>query len=136
MTAKNRHILDPFVVIDLDHRWNSIKLYARLVWQVLFNEYRVDGDMDQMNSLLCDLYTIQDYFERQSAFEFIFLYSKHGYTEIEEIKAPATFTMLQDDERAVRVKYNPVDLTVKFYRVYAPETMELLERLDQKATQT
>lgn len=49
--------------IDLRSRIWSVKYFARLVWQVLFDEYRTNGgDLNHMDSLLCDLYSIESWF--------------------------------------------------------------------------
>lgn len=50
--------------IDLRFRMYSTKLYSRLVWQELFNIYRENGgDLSNMDSLLCDLYTLERWFD-------------------------------------------------------------------------
>lgn len=52
------------ITVDLNHRPWSPKLFSRLVWQQLFNLYREGGgDPNAMDSLLCDLYTLVEYFE-------------------------------------------------------------------------
>jgi hypothetical protein len=53
----------PLTEIDLHHRVNCPKLFARLVWQVLFNEYReFGGKLERMDNLLCDYDLLQTYF--------------------------------------------------------------------------
>lgn len=45
--------------IDLRHGATSPKYVARLIWQVLFKKYQKYGDMDNLDSMLCDLYTLE-----------------------------------------------------------------------------
>lgn len=53
------------VKIDLRHRDGSPGLHARLIWQVLFDNYRNNGgDLDHMDSLLCDLLWLQREIEK------------------------------------------------------------------------
>jgi len=54
--------MDPIEINLMGRVWSN-KLFARLVWQVLFNYYRTNGgDLNEMDSLLCDLYILQDAF--------------------------------------------------------------------------
>lgn len=51
------------VVIDLRGKSWSARYFSRLVWQRLFECYRTGGgDLTNMDSLLCDLYTLERYF--------------------------------------------------------------------------
>ena len=55
--------------ISMKGRYRCHGLFARFVWQELFNIYRSnDGDLSNMDNMLCDLYTLTQEFEKYKSF--------------------------------------------------------------------
>ena len=61
-------------------------LLARLVWQELFNFYREnDGNLNKLDSFLCDLSLLKGHFERKQSANFSLIWvcdPKSGYTDL------------------------------------------------------
>lgn len=74
------------MTIDLKTRPYSPSLYARLLWQELFNYYIENGgNTKQMDSFLCDLITFQKLMSKQAGAS-TFWWVAHfetGYTDIQ-----------------------------------------------------
>lgn len=55
--------MEPIIISVKSRSWGA-RLFSRLVWQELFNIYRQgNGDLSNMDNLLCDLYTIERHFK-------------------------------------------------------------------------
>ena len=68
-------------MIDLRYLYDSPGLYARQVWQVLFDHYReAGGNLDDMASLLCDLGILRRAFESDKNFHLEFEFTISGCT--------------------------------------------------------
>lgn len=66
------------MIISLHNRSNSIDLYSRLVWQVLFNDYRENGGfLNVMDDILCNLSDIKELFGTYKDFTFYWWHSNH-----------------------------------------------------------
>lgn len=51
-------------VIKLQNKVHTAGLFARMTWQVLFDHYRNnDGDLNDMDSILCDFDILQKLFD-------------------------------------------------------------------------
>lgn len=50
--------------IDITYNVTYARLYARMVWQELFQYYRKHGDLDNMDSFLCDYDILARYFAK------------------------------------------------------------------------
>lgn len=84
--------------IDLRSRTWSAKYFSRLVWQVLFDEYRNNGgDLDHMDSLLCDLYILEGNFENQP----------NGFCVDWEFWRGTTNIYTYCGAECIRIKYEP-----------------------------
>lgn len=75
--------------IDLRCRIQSPNLFARLVWQVLFDYYRNNGgDLNEMDSLLCDLEILKNVFKADSSatedFHLEFEFGVSGITNLKQ----------------------------------------------------
>ena len=95
----------PFKTIDLRHSSNEAKYHSRLIWQVLFDEYRSLGcSLVHLDSLLCDLYTLERCIREERNF-FLCWYCKGSYTD--------TTVNHQEiyDMSGVRVDYTPQEIT-------------------------
>lgn len=58
------------IVIDTRHCDQSPGLNARKIWQQLFNIYRYcGGDLNDLDWLICDLYTITKFFQDWKRFD-------------------------------------------------------------------
>lgn len=91
--------------IDLRYRDQNAGLFARLVWQVLFEVYRGGtGDLSRMDSMLCDLKMLERRFEDRKNFT---LYWRHN----------EDFTDLIDyrewNYHQLEITYNHVNRTVE-----------------------
>lgn len=104
---------EPLTEIDLRNRMWGEKHYSRLVWQVLFREYREGGgNLDDMDSLLCDLYTLEREFHESNGkgFELAWAF-RSGWTETRA-------SGLQIGESQwIEVMYSPEDRKIYFHRV-------------------
>jgi len=102
-----------FKTIDLQSYMCDSKLYSRLVWQVLFDEYtEYGGCIGKMDSMLCDLYSIERYFEKwrnstDQGFSFQWSYFKE-ITEIQASDVP------RSNEKYIEVHFNSNE--VEFFR--------------------
>jgi len=114
---KTKEDMKTFKVIELNHRDISKKLWARLVVQVLFDEYRNNGgDLSRIDNLLCDYDIIREKFQKwESSYykdvlvsDIVFWWTFGGdLTDIYEYKP---------DEAAVKVVFNCVEFRVEFYQ--------------------
>lgn len=95
----------PFKTIDLRYRSNEAKYHSRLIWQVLFDEYKALGcNLTNLDSLLCDLYTLERCILAEKEF-FICWYCDGKYTE-------TTYNHHYIDTMpGVRVDYTPQEIT-------------------------
>jgi hypothetical protein len=73
--------LEIIKTIDLTHCSQDVKYHSRLIWQELFNEYvRLNCDLTKMDSLLCDLYTIERCLRERETFE-LYWYTDNHWTD-------------------------------------------------------
>jgi len=83
--------------INLKTRFTCNKLYSRLVWQKLFDLYRsAGGNLTYMDDMLCDLYSLERYFESGS-FE-VYWYFGCNFTGLQDFIDP--------DETCYKIKYD------------------------------
>ena len=76
------------IEIDLSYRYECNKLYARIVWQALFDIYRNGGgDIEHMDSILWDLFILARTFKYGN---FILYWSfYHSCTGLELLPGPS-----------------------------------------------
>ena len=70
-------------VIELRHRVYEAGFHSRLVWAELFDYYRKhDGNLDDMDSFLCDLKLIETFFNRHIETMYWIADPKTGVTDL------------------------------------------------------
>lgn len=83
--------------IDLTTAYVCDKLYSRKVWQVLFDLFRsTGGDLQNMDNMLCDLYTLERLFSKGSFVQF--WHFNNGYTSMQAFNDP--------EETCYRIEFN------------------------------
>ncbi len=72
------------IEIDMRGYLQTPGLISRKIWQELFNIYRNNGDLESMDSMLCDLGILEKYVTntQQGASEPIYWTCKKSWTEI------------------------------------------------------
>jgi hypothetical protein len=74
-------------IIDLKTAYPCVKLYSRLIWQKLFDVFRTNGgDISLMDNMLCDLYSLNRYFE-SGPFK-VYWHFCSGYTVMQGFQEP------------------------------------------------
>jgi len=100
-----------YKTIDLKHRDRSVRLYTRLIWQVLFDAYRdTGGPLDHMDNMLCDLYSLERFFNLNSEGWQMRWYCCGFSTEWESPNMPCL------NENSILVVYDGESHTVAFFR--------------------
>ena len=89
--------------IDLSTNIYSPSLFSRMVWQHLFRVYRSTGDLENMDSILCDLEILKKRFEKGEDFTLWWTCSR-DYTEIADYKL----------EDAVKICWKHPNITIHF----------------------
>lgn len=99
------------MVINLNGLSKSPKLFSRLVWQELFNWYRTHNcSLEFMDSMLCDLYILERFFEDSMSLEYckVLYWSGHGsYTSITEFP----------EESNLKIEFDNVKNTIEITEV-------------------
>ena len=95
----------PFKTIDLRHNSQDAKYHSRLIWQVLFDEYKALGcDLTSLDSLLCDLYHFERCITTKNEF-FVCWYCDGKFTDT------TTNHHYIDYMSGVKVNYTPQEIT-------------------------
>ncbi len=95
------------VTIDLKTAYACEKLYSRLAWQKIFNIYRATGgDLDKMDNMLCDLYSLEDNIKSGSFT--LYWHFCHEYTVLLGFVDPS--------ETCYKIEYDADEMTITIER--------------------
>lgn len=97
-------------------RYRCHRLFSRLVWQVLFDEYRnTGGDLSRVDNMLCDYYDIEKRFTEygetydERGFRFSWAFGKW----LTELHGEPSMIFYDD---WIDVEFDPEKDEVRFYR--------------------
>ena len=96
--------------IDLRTIIYNHKHYTRLIMQELFNEYRKFGDLDHIDSFLCDHYSIERFFkENPKGWTYRWVFNK-SWTDWESPEIPIFH------DHSLLVSYQPEENLIQIYK--------------------